>query len=161
MVVGMAFAVGGIAQFVAGIFEFVAANTFGMTAFCSYGAFWVSIGLMFWPSSGILSAYEADALPDALGLFMITWCVFTFILFLATFRSSAGLVTLFFLLTMTFLLLAVGYFQDANVAIIKAAGCFGILTALTAYYVGAHGLLTAESAPFSIPNPSLATKAKL
>ena len=106
----MAFAVGGLAQFVAGIFEFCIGNSFGMTAFCSYGAFWMSVGLLFWcvipapraiarshytrPSSEMIVKYEGDSFNSAFGLFLITWFLFTLCLFFATFRSSVGLVSL-------------------------------------------------------------------
>jgi len=48
MVMGMAFCVGGGAQFVAGLLEFVNGNTFAMTAFCSYGAYWLGNGIFYW-----------------------------------------------------------------------------------------------------------------
>src|SRR4051812_13076011 len=48
VVFGLALAYGGIGQFVAGIWEFAKGNTFGATAFCSFGMFWVS----FWWLTG-------------------------------------------------------------------------------------------------------------
>src|ERR687885_724196 len=42
VVFGLAFAYGGIAQILAGMWEFRTGNTFGATAFCSFGAFWLS-----------------------------------------------------------------------------------------------------------------------
>ncbi|KAL1408695.1 hypothetical protein Q8F55_005508 [Vanrija albida] len=157
IVTGLAFALGGAGQFLAGILEFCVGNTFGLTAFVSYGGFWISVGFLFWPSSGMLAAYKGTDLDQALGLFMMVWFVFTTLMLLATFRSSAGLVAVFFFLSLTFLLLGIGYLLVKPV-ILKAAGYFGIVTAACAYYTALHGLLTAEAAPFGIPNPSLARK---
>ncbi|KAK4685306.1 uncharacterized protein P7C73_g4846, partial [Tremellales sp. Uapishka_1] len=157
VIVGLALALGGLAEFVAGIFEFCVGNTFGMTAFCSYGAFYFAIGIMFWPTSGVFTSYTDTGLDAALGLFMMAWMVFTFFMLLATFRSSMGLVALFFFLTLTFMLLGIGYFRS-SISVLKAGGWFGIIVSLIAFYVGAHSLLESEAAPFALPNPSLARK---
>src|SRR5438105_14574520 len=45
MVVGLAFFYGGIAQLLAGMWEFKSGNTFGATAFSSYGAFWLAVAI--------------------------------------------------------------------------------------------------------------------
>jgi len=152
VIVGMAMACGGLAQLLAGMWEFAAGNTFGATAFTSYGAFWMSFGLIYWPSSGILTAY-ADVpgqLSSALGIYLITWFIFTFIMLLATFKSSGGLFSVFFFLTITFMLLSIGEFQ-ASAGAHKAGGVFGIITAFCAYYTGAAGLYTSDSTYFTLP----------
>src|SRR5664279_3170479 len=46
VVLGLAFAYGGVAQFAAGMWEFKRNNVFGATAFTSYGAFWISFALL-------------------------------------------------------------------------------------------------------------------
>ncbi|OCF38769.1 hypothetical protein I317_07450 [Kwoniella heveanensis CBS 569] len=157
--VGMSFAFGGLAQFVAGIFEFCVGNTFGMTAFCGYGAFSFAIAISYWPSSGVLTSYAptpADPyrLNAALGLFLICWFVFTFLLWLASFRSTVGLCALFFFFWLSLLVLAIGFWRN-QVGVIKAGGWMGIITSLMAYYVGAHSLLKSEAFPMQLPNPSL------
>ncbi|WVQ68169.1 uncharacterized protein L199_006375 [Kwoniella botswanensis] len=160
--VGMSFALGGLAQFVAGIFEFCVGNTFGMTAFCGYGAFSFSIAISYWPSSGVLTTYAPTPLDPyrldaAIGLFLMCWFVFTFVLWLGTFRSSVVLCGTFFFFWLSLLLLASGYMAN-KVGVIKAGGWMGIITSLMAFYVGAHSFLTAEAAPIQLPNPSLARK---
>src|ERR671919_85928 len=42
IVFGLALAYGGLAQLLAGMWEFRTGNTFGATAFTSFGAFWLS-----------------------------------------------------------------------------------------------------------------------
>ncbi|KAA1123450.1 hypothetical protein PGTUg99_012243 [Puccinia graminis f. sp. tritici] len=75
LIVSMAFAYGGIVQVLAGMWEFACGNTFGATAFSSYGGFWISFGLILSPSSGILAAYatKKDELESALGLYLFSW----------------------------------------------------------------------------------------
>lgn len=88
-VVGLAVGYGGTAQFVAGIWEFAAGNTFGATAFCSYGAFWWSYAALLIPWFGVADAYaaaggdEAGAekmFANAVGIYLAAWAVFTFII---------------------------------------------------------------------------------
>lgn len=80
------------------------ANTrFGATAFSSYGAFWFSYAAIFIPNSGILAAYEGETaaqLPQALGFYLLSWFLVTFVFLIASLRSSVGLVSVFFFLTM-------------------------------------------------------------
>src|SRR6476619_7361256 len=71
VVFGLALAYGGIGQFAAGLWEFAKGNTFGSTAFCSYGAFWVS----FWWLTGHsdLSGASPDDLSNGIGLYLLAW----------------------------------------------------------------------------------------
>ncbi|KAI0757792.1 FUN34 transmembrane protein [Daedaleopsis nitida] len=144
VVIGMALFVGGIAQFVAGMWEFATQNTFGATAFTMYGGFWMSFATIFLPGSGVLDAYaDEDELNSALGIYLMTWFIVTFLLFVASLRRNLGLVVLFFFLTITFLLLGLSHFLTASaVALEKAGGAFGIITALVAFYVGTAELLS-------------------
>jgi len=75
----MAFGVGGLCQLLAGMWEFAAGNTFGSTAFSSYGGFWISFGVLLTPGFGITTAL-ADDLNSALALYLSTWFIFTFIM---------------------------------------------------------------------------------
>ena len=130
IVFGLALAYGGVAQFAAGLWEFRTGNTFGATAFCSYGAFWIS----FWA----LETFFADDIPasslgTAAGLYLIAWGIFTFYMWIASFRTTAAINLVFLLLWITFILLGIG---DAigNTTISQAGGYVGIVTALAAWY---------------------------
>ncbi|EGG09470.1 uncharacterized protein MELLADRAFT_104189 [Melampsora larici-populina 98AG31] len=155
LVVGLAMGYGGLVQLLAGMWEFAAGNTFGATAFSSYGGFWISFGLIFWPQSGILAAYAgadgAAQLDNALGLYLFTWFIFTFIMLVAALRSSLALVTLFFILDVTFLVLALGKFYPEKTQITFTGGVLGIITAFIAWYIAAANLLTAETSFFTLP----------
>jgi len=153
VVVGMALFCGGLAQLLAGMWEFATGNTFGATAFSSYGAFWLSFAALLIPGTGVGAAYAASPNPaqivSAIAIYLITWGVVTFLFFLATLRKSVGLSVLFFSLTITFVLLASADFTG-NLTLSKAGGALGVVTALIAYYCGLAELLTEDDA-FTLP----------
>jgi len=144
VVVGMAVFCGGLAQLLAGMWEFPKGNAFGATAFTSYGAFWMSYATILIPGSGILSAFkDPSELDSALGIYLITWFIVTVLLIIVTLRKNVGLVVLFALLATTFLLLAIGTFSGVA-SVSKSGGALGVITALVAYYVGLADLLEAD-----------------
>ena len=130
VVFGLALAYGGIAQFAAGMWEFVKGNTFGATAFSSYGAFWVS----FWWLTGHtdLSKAGSDA-GKGVGLYLLAWGIFTLYMTFAASRTTMAVFVVFVLLTITFFLLAIGEFTGTSFWS-RSGGWFGIATALAAWY---------------------------
>ncbi|XP_006456002.1 hypothetical protein AGABI2DRAFT_195275 [Agaricus bisporus var. bisporus H97] len=152
VVVGMAAFCGGLAQFLAGMWEFPRNNMLGAAAFTSYGAFWMSYALIFIPGSGILAAYEENTqLPSAIGIYLLTWMFVTFFFFLVSLRTHLAFAILFGLLTTTFGCLVGGEWA-ASVNSTKAGGIIGVLTALTAYYIGLADLLASQPNPiFNLP----------
>jgi len=159
VVVGMALGVGGLAQLLAGMWAFAAGNTFGGTAYSSYGCFWLSFAAIYIPGSGILSAYESapTELNSALGIYLLTWFIVTFLFLIAASRTNLGLIALLFFLTITFLLLAISKFQD-SVAVNKAGGAFGVVTALIAYYVGLSEMLVRDESWITLPLGNIAKR---
>ncbi|KAJ3508392.1 hypothetical protein NLJ89_g5781 [Agrocybe chaxingu] len=146
VVVGMAIFCGGLAQLLAGMWEFPRGNVFGGTAFTSYGAFWMSYATILIPGSGVGAAYTES--PDsefqsAVAIYLITWFLVTFFLLIAALRKNIGFITLFAFLAATFLLLAIGEFAN-SLGTTKAGGVIGVVTAFIAYYVGLSELLAAE-----------------
>ncbi|CAF3602196.1 unnamed protein product [Adineta steineri] len=122
---------GGLAQLLAGMWEFKLNNIFGATAFTSYGAFWMSF-----------AGYVHIILPKlkhianikkATGLFLLAWFIFTLIMNIAASKISKFLFTLFTILTITFLLLAIGNLSNSSL-IINIGGWCGIITAFIAWY---------------------------
>jgi succinate-acetate transporter protein len=150
------------------MWEFATGNTFGATAFASYGGFWMSFGAIFIPGFGILAGYssadgtmsaaQAAVLDQSLGIYLLGWTLFTAILLIASHRSNMGLVSLFFFLFITFVLLSAGKF-NASTTCTRAGGAFGVITAFIAWYNALCGLLTRESSYFVLPNPSLNRRA--
>ncbi|RSH78921.1 uncharacterized protein EHS24_001844 [Apiotrichum porosum] len=152
VVLGLALGYGGLAQIIAGIEEWACGNTFGATAFTSYGSFWLSFGCIYIPQFEIVAAYgtDADQLNSALAIYLTMWAIVTFIFLIGTLRSSIALFLVFFFLEITFWVLAAGHFTG-HVTVTKAGGGLGVVTALVAMYTALAGLLTRESSYFIIP----------
>jgi succinate-acetate transporter protein len=129
LVLAMAFAYGGTAQFAAGLMEMVKGNTFGFVAFCSYGAFWWSFALF--------AKFFGDGVPGAaIGWYLIIWGVFTFAMWIGTFPKNRALFSIFLSLTITFFLLGLAPLLGIA-SLTTVGGYFGLLTAILAAYLGA------------------------
>jgi len=127
---GLALAYGGIAQVLAGMWEFRTGNTFGAVAFTSYGAFWIS----FWAFDQFYaSSIPAADIGHAVGLYLIAWGIFTTYMFIASLRTTAAISLVFVLLAVTFFLLGIGQ-ANASDTLVKAGGWFGLATAVAAWY---------------------------
>jgi succinate-acetate transporter protein len=134
--IGMALAYGGLGQLLAGMWEFKNRNTFGATAFSSYGAFWLGLGLLFLfdvvgrPTGGPLFG------GDGAIWFLFLWAVFTTYMFVASMRTSAALMVVFLLLALTFYGLWLGALNGnaAGSGWTKIGGYLGLLTAIAAFY---------------------------
>lgn len=131
-VLPLAFAFGGLAQLLAGMWEFRNGNTFGAVAFSSYGAFWISF--FFLVSFDAAKITPAGEVGPGVGLYLWAWGIFTGCMFLCTFASSRALQLLFLLLTVTFILLGIGN-SGGTSSMIHAGGYFGIATAAVALYI--------------------------
>jgi uncharacterized protein len=130
VVLGLALAYGGIAQLLAGMWEFRNGNTFGAVAFSSFGAFWISYWLLVTFGVPELSAAHAG---DDVGLYLWAWGIFTSYMFIASLRTTAAVALVFLLLATTFILLGIGN-SGADDTIVKWGGYLGIATAVAAWY---------------------------
>jgi len=139
MIVAMGFAMGGLAQIVAGIFEFINCNTFGGTAFTAYGLFWWSL-IIIWicPFEGIEAA---DSL--SMGFYLMLWGVFTFFMFLGTIKHSNANKVVFGSLTILFFLLSIADFTG-NHTVHLVAGYEGIFCGASAVYASVAQIVNAE-----------------
>jgi len=130
MILAMGIFVGGIAQIIAGVLESKKNNTFGLTAFTAYGAFWLSlVALWALPKLGV--AEKAD--ETAMGCYLAVWGLFTLAMFIGTFRLSRALQVVFGTLVVLFGLLALGDFLHSPL-LKTIAGYEGILCGLSAVY---------------------------
>lgn len=136
VVFSLALAYGGIAQFAAGLWEFAKGNTFGATAFCSFGAFWVSY---WWLTAHNVAELPAADAHKATGMYLLAWGIFTAYMTVAASRVSLAVLAVFVLLTLTFLVLAWGDFATSS-GIHKFGGYLGLLTALAAWYASFAGV---------------------
>ena len=130
VVYGLALAYGGLAQLLAGMWEFRNGNTFGAVAFTSFGAFWLS----FWAFVEFFAkSVPAADTGHAVGLFLIAWGIFTTYMFVASLRTTAAVALVFVLLAATFFLLGIGN-AGAYANVIKVGGWVGLATAAAAWY---------------------------
>ncbi len=139
IVLSLALFYGGIVQIVAGIWEFRKNNTFGATAFCSYGAFWLAywgLSVYFKPADGT-SAVDVDV---ALGFFLLGWTIFTAMLTVAVLRTNLALASTFVALIITFVLLTSGHLLHSH-TLEQAGGWMGLLTAGLAFYTALAGVV--------------------
>ncbi|HWD88396.1 MAG TPA: acetate uptake transporter [Mucilaginibacter sp.] len=140
MILAMGIFYGGLAQVVAGIIEAKKNNTFGLTAFTSYGFFWLSFaGLILIGKWGWIDGPSEKGIVAYLSM----WALFTFCLFFGTLRISRALQFIFATLTILFILLAVGD-ATGNDSIKHFAGYEGIICGLSAIYTGVAILLKEE-----------------
>jgi succinate-acetate transporter protein len=148
IVLGLALAYGGLAQLLAGMWEFRTGNTFGATAFTSFGAFWLS----FWAFNQFFAKDITDKsqLAHSVGLYLIGWGIFTAYMFVASMRVSAAVMLVFALLAITFLLLGIGNAADST-SVVKAGGYVGIATALAAWYASFAGVTNATFGRIVLP----------
>ena len=132
MILAMGIFYGGIAQIIAGVMEWKKNNTFGTTAFISFGSFWLTLAaLIVMPEMKWGAAPE----PSAMVAYLSMWGLFTFVMFFATLRLNKALQIVFATLTVLFLLLAVAE-ATGNVIVKQIAGYEGIICGLSAVYAG-------------------------
>ena len=130
MILGMGIFYGGLAQVVAGIMEWKKGNTFGTTAFTSYGFFWLSlVALIVMPKMGLIAAPGKSAMIA----YLIMWGIFTAVLFIGTLKLNRALQIVFASLALLFFLLALGDFTSSS-TIKHIAGYEGIFCGFSAIY---------------------------
>jgi len=164
IVIGCAYAYGGLVQLLAGMWEMAVGNTFGATALGSYGGFWISFAIIITGGSqdyGIIGAYTAadngiSQLNSALGFFLIGWWIFTTLMLIATLRTTLAFFSLFFTLDLAFLMLAIARFQpnaagEPSPGLTKAGGVFGLMAAFLAWYCALAGVLDEKNSWFLVP----------
>ncbi len=157
IIVGLALFYGGVAQILAGMWEFRAGNTFGATAFTSYGAFWLSFAVIFIPGFGILAAITKNmgTFHATVGIYLLGWTIFTALLVIAALRTNLALILVLFVLTLTFLALAIGWLAGGSpgngTTWIQLGGWLGIVTAILAWYTALAGMLAAGKSMFQLP----------
>jgi len=131
MVLAMGLFYGGLAQIIAGFLEFKKGNTFGLTAFTSYGCFWLSlVGLIALPKMGL-----AEPTPEGfMAWYLCLWGVFTFFMFLGTLRGNTASKFIFGSLTVLFFLLAArDWLESPTVGLL--AGYEGLACGASACYL--------------------------
>ena len=137
VILAMGIFYGGLAQVIAGYIESKKNNIFGLTAFTSYGLFWMSlVGIILMSKFGWIPAPSGKGMAAYLGM----WGLFTLCLFFGTLRLTRALQLVFGTLVILFALLAIEK-GSGNASVGKFAGYEGILCGLLAIYAGVATLL--------------------
>jgi len=131
IILAMGIFYGGIAQIFAGLLEYKRGNTFGLTAFTSYGSFWLTlVAILLLPKMGLTEPADGRFL----GAYLTLWGIFTLFLFFGTLQGPKMLQFVFASLTLLFALLAMGHLMD-HAALLRIAGWIGIVCGASALYL--------------------------
>lgn len=132
MILAMGIFYGGFAQVIVGIMEWKKNNTFGTTAFLSYGFFWLTmVGLLVMPVLGWGTTPEISAMVA----YLVMWGIFTGVMFFATLKINRALQVVFATLTILFFMLAIAD-ATGSTLVKQVAGYVGIICGLSAVYTG-------------------------
>lgn len=161
LIVGLAY--GGMAQFIAGLMEFVRGETFGCVAFTSYGTFWMAFAVMYIPWFNIIDAYGTHAeFQMALGHYLmgkivlnwltLAWLLFTLVMTIANIRSSLTFLGMFISLSATIFVLAIANYSGGDVNCTKVGGYLGLIASSFAWYNGASLVWNTENSWITLPH---------
>lgn len=127
---------GGVIETIAGLWCLVIENTFAATALGSYGGFWLGFGgILLDDAFGIVSSYTTEEeYTNALAFYLTAWVIFSFLMWLCTFKSTWPFFILFLLVWVFLMFLAIGYFINSS-GVIKAGGVLGLLATANAFYI--------------------------
>ncbi len=153
---GYAFAYGGLAQLLAGMWEFKNRNVFGATAFSTYGGFWIGLGL--WvvlvarvgPTSGVAALVYAGKTTKDLGWILLAFAIFNTYMLLWSMAVNTAIFAVFLTLEATEIVLFAGFFSG-NANVVKAGGYVGVLTALVAWYASSAGVFNGMRGRIVVP----------
>jgi uncharacterized protein len=146
--IAVAFFYGGLAQFLAGMWEFRNRNTFGATAFATYGAFWLSLAFLALFLLPKIPSDKATNILDNLGWFVLAFAIFNTYMMAWSSRVSMAVFAVFFTLEVTEIILFIGFFSHPSgtgFSLVNLGGIAGIVTAATAFYASAAGVANSLS----------------
>ena len=145
--IGYALFYGGLAQFMAGMWEFKTGNTFGAVAFSTYGGFWM--GLAAWLALVVFGKVPEADVPHSLGWILLAFAIFNTYMLLWSARVNVAVFLVFLTLEVTEILLFLGNFAGAapGSGLVAVGGFVGLLTALVAWYTSAALVGNSMGAP--------------
>ncbi|MDR3363943.1 MAG: acetate uptake transporter [Clostridiales Family XIII bacterium] len=139
VIAAMGFALGGLAQIIAGIFELKQGNTFGGTAFTAYGCFWWSLIFIWLNPGGKVAAADGKSM----GFYLLLWGIFTLFMYVGTLKHNLATQVVFLSLAILFFGLAAGDFTGAE-AVSRVAGIIGVFCGASAVYNAMGQVLKGE-----------------
>jgi uncharacterized protein len=167
--VGPALFYGGLAQLLAGMWEFRNRNVFGATAFSTYGGFWLGLGIfvVLAGTTKFAATFKGADLTNSLAWFLLAFAVFNTYMLIGSTRVNAAVFMVFLTLEITEILLVIGFFNISHGGTewwLHAGGWAGIVTAGVAWYASAAGVMNGVAGrtvfpvgrPFITPRPRTA-----
>jgi succinate-acetate transporter protein len=148
---GYAIFYGGLAQFMAGMWEFKTGNTFGAVAFSTYGGFWM--GLAAWLALVVFGKVPGTDVPHSLGWILLAFAIFNTYMLLWSTRVNVAVFLVFLTLEATEILLFIGNFagNTPGSGLVALGGYVGIVTALVAWYASAAYVVNSMGARPVLP----------
>jgi uncharacterized protein len=140
---GYALAYGGLAQLLAGMWEFRRGNVFASTAFGSYGAFW--IGLFVW-----IRVTGTASTGHDLGWILLAFTIFNTYMLLMSTQVNMAVFAVFLFLELTEIFLTIGNFSSSP-GLTQLGGYLGLVTALAAWYASAAGISAGMGGRIRLP----------
>ncbi|KAF0522443.1 hypothetical protein F8M41_015546 [Gigaspora margarita] len=155
--IGAALFYGGLIQILGGMWEIYSGKTFAATVSCSYGAFWMSFGVIFLPNSGIIDSYNGDQamFGKAVGCYLIAWTFFSFFMLIASLKTTYVATLTFTLVVLEFIVLVIANFTGIE-TYSRIGGGLGVGVSCGAWYMGLAQLLSKELTYFTLPSFSSA-----
>ncbi len=141
-----ALAYGGIAQLLAGMWEFRRQNVFGATAFGTYGAFWLGLFFFF----HFIVPTEGENVANDLGWILLGFAIFNLYMTILSAQANVAVFGVFLLLEIALIVLFIGFFAD-NINLIKIGGYVGVATAAIAWYASAAGIAAGMGGRLQLP----------
>ncbi len=144
-ILAMGIFLGGAVQIIAGVLEFKKGNSFGMTAFCAYGAFWLTLCFILMTKPFLLKPLAMEAGARGLAWYLLLWGIFSCFMFIGTFKVNRVLQFVFFTLIILFGLLVIHFAwftsPGSTGAVLKLAGIVGIVCGGSAVYLAMAELI--------------------
>ncbi len=135
MILAMGLVYGGLAQVIAGIMEYKKGNTFGTTAFTSYGLFWWSLVILLVLPGATFFTGLVTPTNTAMAAYFLMWGIFTLVMFYGTLNKNRVLQFVFLALAILFFLLTATYLAGRNPTLTVITGIEGIITGASAIYL--------------------------
>ena len=145
-----------VVQLLAGMWEFRNRNVFGATAFSTYGAFWMALGIfvVLAGTTKFVSAYTGGDLTNGLAWFLFAFLMFNTYMLIGSMRVNVAVFLVFLVLEATEAVLVIGFFNLSHGGTpwwLHAGGWLGIATAAVAWYASAAGMLNGQAGRKVLP----------
>jgi uncharacterized protein len=137
---------GGIAQLLAGMWEFRNNNVFGATAFGTYGSFWIGLFIFF----RFVAPTPLENVTNDLGWILMAFAIFNIYMLLFSAQANLAVFLVFLGLELALIVLSIGFFS-ASTGTIKLGGYIGIVTAVIAWYTSAAGVAAGMGGRLRLP----------